>query len=249
MKITDETLSAFIDAQLPEAQMEQVREAIALDETLAERLADLAMVDPMVKAYYQDIDQHPVPEATLRLLEEDVAPTAKIIAFPSWRKLQQQVQQHAAAWVFIALLAGYGVSQFDIISGTAPEPSSTFASQTSSFDLNLGEQLESQMSGQRIALTDNQALSIRLSFYNQEGDLCRQYGLESDSQMSENISCRQQGEWQQVASVSLPKDKTGDAQYQTASGGSALDSVLDSMMKGSGLTLVQEQQALASLQD
>lgn len=248
MKITDEILSAFIDAQLPEAQMEQVREAIALDETLAERLADLAMVDPMVKAYYQDIDQRPVPEATLRLLEED-APTAKIIAFASWRKVQQQVQQHAAAWVFIALLAGYGLSQFDIISGTAPEPSSTLASQTSSFDLNLGEQLERQASGQRIALTDNQALSIRLSFYNQEGDLCRQYGLESDSQMSENISCRQQGEWQQVASVNLPKDKTGDAQYQTASGGSALDSVLDSMMKGSGLTLVQEQQALASLQD
>jgi hypothetical protein len=248
MKMTDETLSAFIDAQLPEAQMEQVREAIALDETLAERLADLAMVDPMVKAYYQEIDQRPVPEATLRLLEE-AASTAKIIAFPRWRKLQQQVQQHAAAWVFIALLAGYGVSQFDIVTGTTPESSSTLASQTSSLDFNLGGQLGSQVSGQRIALSDNQALLIRLSFYNHEGDLCRQYGLENDSQISENISCRQQGEWQQVASVSLPKDKAGVAHYQTASGGSALDSVLDSMMSGAGLSLVQEQLALADLQD
>ncbi len=45
MTISDEQLSAFLDAELPEDEMELVRQGLIDDENLANRLAELAMVD------------------------------------------------------------------------------------------------------------------------------------------------------------------------------------------------------------
>ena len=281
MNISDETLSAFLDAELPEYEMEKIRHAIALDDNIADRLAELAMVDPIVQDYYQRIDQHPVPQAILALLDETTvnqadetaatvltaandeassvnisplissskttasettaAETDNIVAFPWWRRAQQQVQQYAAAVAIVALVAGYGVSQYGLDSDSPTQ----FASLESSINMLL----ETQPSGQPSELADNKTLSIRLSFYNQQGDFCRQYGVQSSDQQSEYIACKQQGEWQQLANIALPTAINTGEQYQTASGASAIDSVLDTMMSGAGLTLTEEQQALDNLQD
>ena len=45
MKMTDETLSAFLDNELTDAEMEAVRDQIEKDPTLADRLAEMASVD------------------------------------------------------------------------------------------------------------------------------------------------------------------------------------------------------------
>ena len=49
MKIDDQTLSAFLDNELPANEMEAIRNAIAEDEQLALRLAELSEVDMLVK--------------------------------------------------------------------------------------------------------------------------------------------------------------------------------------------------------
>lgn len=45
MNITDETLSAYLDAELPDEEMQAVSEALQVDPELSDRLADLAQVD------------------------------------------------------------------------------------------------------------------------------------------------------------------------------------------------------------
>ena len=51
MKIDDQTLSAFLDSELSANEMEAIRNAIAEDEQLAFRLAELSEVDMLVKQH------------------------------------------------------------------------------------------------------------------------------------------------------------------------------------------------------
>ncbi|MCB5227313.1 hypothetical protein JAO78_010855 [Alishewanella sp. 16-MA] len=239
MKITDEQLSAFLDAALPEAEMQQVREQLALNDDLVARLADLAMVDPILQQHYSEIEQRPVPAALLALLAENDAPTAandskpnNVVSMSRWRQVEQHWQRYAAAVACVALFGGYGISQLN-----NPEPGSMLAIQPA-----VQQHLSCSASGQTYQIAEQQ-LTPQLSFVNQHGEFCRQYSLQSVSERSENIACQQQGQWQLKASIaSLPvMVQTG---YQTASGGSALDAMLDQFMVGPALTLAEEQQRL-----
>ena len=111
MKISDEQLSAFLDAELPEDEMEMIRQGISEDESLANRLAELAMVDEQVARHYARIDEHPMPAAVSRLLDEDSKPATNVIAFPARKKLPG-FQRYAAVAACAAVLMGIGVVQW-----------------------------------------------------------------------------------------------------------------------------------------
>ena len=236
MNISDEQLSAFLDAALADSEMQLIREHLADDESLVARLADLAMVDPIVQQHYAQIDQQPLPEKVLALLQHDTTmpktDSDNVIYLSRWQHVQQQWQRYAAAVACVALFGGYGISQLN-----SSEPGSMLAIQPA-----VQQHLSQSVSGQTYDVTGQQ-LTPQLSFVNQDGDFCRQYSLQSASERSEHIACQQQGQWQLKASIaSLPvMAQTG---YQTASGGSALDAMLDQFMVGPALTLAEEQQRL-----
>ncbi|OEY70874.1 hypothetical protein BI198_00780 [Rheinheimera salexigens] len=240
MIISDEMLSGFLDAALSDADMQRVRQQLVENEQLAERLADLALVDSIVQQHYDKINQQPMPEAVLNLLLEQPATTeatttesAEIIQFPWWRKVQQHLQHHAAAVACIALFAGYGLSQL----GSESE------SITTALNSQIIQVLNSARSGQAYTLNANDSVTPRLSFISQQGSFCRQYGVQSISEQSENIACKEQGQWQLKASLSQP-GKQNSGLYQTASGPSALDPILDQLMAGPALSAAAEQQQL-----
>lgn len=252
MNLSDETLSAFLDAELPEQEMEQVRMALIDNEDIAERLAELAMVDAMVQEHYQAIDLHPIPAATQALLTEtqSVADNPvtnspvpdNVVAFPWWRKAQQHVQQYAAAIAIIVLIAGYGFYQVD-----SPNQTGLTTQNHSLLPDDISEPLSYLPSGIETMLDDDSVMTIQLSFYNPQGQLCRQYAVQDHAQQSSIIACEQQGQWQQIASVEYNVNPEHQTQYQTASGASALDDVLDQLIADAPLTLTQEQQALNQL--
>lgn len=233
MIITDEMLSAFLDAALPEAQMQQIRQQIMQDDQLTERLADLAMVDSLVQQYYAQIDARALPAAVLQWLDEPAErkaaekKTADIIAFPRWQKVQQQLQRHAAAIACIAVFAGYGLTQL------VPQQD------TVALNNAVLQQLDHVPSGRETSIAGQQ-LSLRLSFINQQGDFCRQFAVQHDNTRAEHVACRQQGEWTVMASLVTPNPGS-EGQYQTASGANALDDILDTLMAGQPLTLAAEQ--------
>jgi hypothetical protein len=234
MKMTDELLSAFLDAALPEQDMEWVRQQLLQNEQLTERLADLAMVDTLVQQHYAQIDHQPLPDSVLQLLDEVPGQqSADIIAFPRWRNVQQHLQRHAAAVACIALFAGYGLSQMSM----APQQT------TAALSPAVLQLLDSAPSGSVYAVAAEQQLTPRLSFISQQGDFCRQFALQSTSAQAEHIACRIQGQWSIKAT--LATERSIDAgQYQTAAGGSALDGILDTLMAGPALTVTAEQQYL-----
>ena len=103
MKISDEQLSAFLDRELPDKEMIQIREALSVDLDLADRLAELAVTDELVRTHASTIDSVPIPDSITRLLK-----TNKVVDLSWWRRTHQQITEHAALAASVALLLGLG---------------------------------------------------------------------------------------------------------------------------------------------
>jgi len=232
MNISDERLSAFLDAELPEAEMEAIRQALADNEQLAERLAELAMVDELVARSAASIDSQPLPAQINQLLAAS-QPDAKVIAFPlAWplaRRLRQLARNNLAIAASVMLVMAVGAFQL-----LAPRQDHWQA---------VAQLLETGRSGQQLMASDGSRLNARLSFTDQQGDYCRQFQLRDRTGVSEQIACRRQGQWQPVASVPVKPKAPGS--YQTASGESPLDEQLDHMISGDPLDAAAEAAAIA----
>lgn len=217
MNITDEQLSAFLDVELPEADMEMIREQLIQDESLANRLADLAMVDELVSMSYATIDARPAPNAVMNLLAEEEPKSAKIIAFPLLKTIQKNIQHHAAIAASVALVIGFGISQ------TLSRDSNDWQS--------VAQILEHTASGVEQLSASGAHIKSRLTFINKEGDYCRQFAMRDKKSTSENIACRKNNSWTLAESVAVEKVQQVGT-YQTAIGGSVLDETIEKMVKG-----------------
>lgn len=238
MNITDETLSAFLDAELPEPEMQAIRDCLQTDQALSDRLAQLAAVDARLASHYSAIDDQPLPASVTDLLAEATAshPAASerdnVVAFPWWRRLRQGARQHAGVAVAAVLVMALGVAQlFD----EAPDKLSPVVAQG----------LETAPSGKSLALSDGRTMTPRLTFRNQQGDYCRQFHLQAAEHASERIACRSGESWTLAAETEVaPSPESGG--YQTASGGSVLDDRLDRMMAGAAIGPAEERQLIDS---
>lgn len=225
MNLSDETLSAFLDNELTEAEMEAVRDQLLVDPALAERLAELASVDAQLQAHYGLIDKRPMPDSVTQMLEAGhsraSAPEREnVIAFPWWRRLRGHTGKAVAA----AVIAGVAMTQWLNLPSDRQNASPAVA-----------EVLESQPSGEVYEVNGNTMLTPRLTFRNQAGEWCRQFRMDTENSASEQIACRTDGgAWQQVAREDAEPLPEADS-YQTASGGKVLDQSLDQMMAESPL--------------
>lgn len=234
MTISDEQLSAFLDAELPEAEMEQVRQHLIDDENLANRLAELAVVDEQIARHYAQIDGRPLPVAITRLLAEEPDQTGNnVIQFPLWKRVQRGLQQHAAIAACTLLVIGFGMVQ--LLPGNNQSTNNWNA---------VAQVLEQNPSGNEQRLDDGSRVKPRLTFINNSGDYCRQFQLIEHNKSSENIACRSNNSWEVV--ISVQQKTLADGDYQTASGGSLLDNALDEMMSSEAFDRAAEQQAINS---
>ena len=235
MNISDEQLSAFLDAELPESEMEMIRQQISEDENLANRLAELAMVDEQIAHHYSAIDARPLPDAITQLLAsaptETKAPvSAQIIAFPVWKKIQRGLQQHAAIAACTLLVLGYGFIQ--LLPSAQNSPLDNWSAITAALDTTA--------SGSEQTLAQGQRIKPRLTFVNQAGNYCRQFFIGDANSGAESIACRVNGEWQADTIVAIEAVQN-TAEYQTATNSAAvLDERLDKIMQGDVLDAQQE---------
>lgn len=238
MNITDETLSAFLDAELPAPEMQAVRDSLRTDPALSDRLAELAVVDSQLFRHYSAIDDQPLPASVTDSLAQaesadstvsspDVSSAHNVVAFPWWRRLR-----HAGVAVAAVVVMAMGVAQ--LFDGT---------SDASWQDVAQG--LESAPSGKPVQLTDGRTLTPRLTFRNQQGDYCRQFRLQRSEHASESIACRSGENWTLAAKIEVQPSAENKG-YQAASGGSVLDDTLDRMMAGGAIGSAEERQLINS---
>lgn len=230
MNISDEQLSAFLDAELPEADMEMIREQLVEDEELANRLADLAVVDEIVATAYAHIDSRPLPDSVTNLLVENTPERAQVIQFPLLKKMQKNIQTYIAVAASLTLVIGFGISQMVTNENTEWE--------------SIAQVLEHTASGIEVASTTNTHIKARATFIDKDGNFCRQFSIQNKKGASENIACRQDDRWQLTASADVAKTEQSN-NYQTATGGSTLDEKIEDIAKSDFFDAQAEAEAIS----
>lgn len=236
MNINDKLLSAFLDAELPEAQMQQIRDLLVHDDKLVERLAELAQVDNLVAQHAALIDQKPIPDGINALLNNaNTNQQDKVVQMSAWRKVNKAVTRHAALAAGIALFFGIGLNTW--MQDELPQGNNVVPNQIASI-------LDSHTSGQTIAAEDGSEVKAYFSFESTQGQYCRHYQLKQAKNASAYVACRDDNNWIVVASVKTAI-ASEQGQYQAASGESKLADIIDNLSKGPVFDLSQEQTAIA----
>jgi hypothetical protein len=224
--IDDQTLSAFLDNELSAQEMERVRSAIAQNEDLAIRLAELSEVDLLVKQHAEQIDAMPLSKPLEKTLGKQTNDT--VVSLSKWQKIKQASRKQLAVAAGIAVLFTVGVA-------------SLTQQQQLNIEQPIANALEQQLSGDKTNIDSARSLTAQLSFINSTGDFCRQYTLYQQQTQQSHIACKEHGTWQlKVSTEQKPYDQQT---YSLASNTSALDTFIDNTIKGQPLDRTLEQQA------
>ena len=241
MKITDEQLSAFLDNELDELQMSLVRDAIAQDDTLCDRLAALSMVDHVVKTAAEQATNSPVPAHIEALC--DAEQESNVVSFVE-HKTQNANQKKAIQGSNVRWLRGMAMAASVALVGLLGWQQLMDGQLSGNSEWQqIAAVLDSQTSGQAYQ-AGAQTVMPQLSFLNKDGALCRQFTVTGTERHDAMIACKQEGSWQQRAAVALDKPSGQPGEYQTATSVTALDNVLDEIMQGAPLNREQEQNAI-----
>ena len=263
MILTDEKLSAFLDGELDTAEMDLVREAIAHDVTVSDRLAALAEVDRVVKVAAEKATAVALPKEIVALLSDEKplsqasgvqasdASLASVSAanqssaenvkpFPKKVNSTNNAPHKQAKWK----------GPFAIAASVAVLASLVFFNQQGaettqpSHWARVSSVLDSNLTGEATTFDSGVTVTPQLSFVNTEFNYCRQAEVASKDELNVMIACKdKQGAWQLAASK---LDELGEnaGQYQTATSAKVMEEELDKMMASAPLNREQEKNAI-----
>ena len=263
MILTDEKLSAFLDGELDTAEMDLVREAIAHDVTVSDRLAALAEVDRVVKVAAEKATAVALPKEIVALLSDEKplsqasgvqasdASLASVSAanqssaenvkpFPKKANSTNSAPHKQTKWkgpfaiaASVAVLAGLVFFNQQDAETTQP-----------SHWARVSSVLDSNLTGEATTFDSGVTVTPQLSFVNTEFNYCRQAEVASKDELNVMIACKdKQGAWQLAASK---LDELGEnaGQYQTATSAKVMEEELDKMMASAPLNREQEKNAI-----
>jgi hypothetical protein len=233
---TDEQLSALLDGELADGEMDALSQDIESDKALAGRLERLRGANAAYTAAIGSIDRQPVSAGLNAAL---APPSARVIAFRPGRIGAFVMEHRAIAAGLICAAAVWGVS-----AGLGPaEVSFPGANGVILAASPLHRVLEETPSSVTVKLGGAIEATPRLTFATAAGGYCRQYRLNSGSAGSEAIACREQDKWRIEIATFGAAPASGD--FVTAAGlASALDAFIDRTIEGQPLDAAQEAQAI-----
>ncbi len=263
MILTDEKLSAFLDGELDTAEMDLVREAIAHDVTVSDRLAALAEVDRVVKVAAEKATAVALPKEIVALLSDEKplsqasgvqasdaslasasaanqSSAENVKPFPKKANSTNNAPHKQAKWkgpfaiaASVAVLAG--LVFFNQQGAETTQPSHW---------ARVSSVLDSNLTGEATTFDSGVTVTPQLSFVNTEFNYCRQAEVSSKDELNVMIACKdKQGAWQLAASK---LDELGEnaGQYQTATSAKVMEEELDKMMASAPLNREQEKNAI-----
>ena len=263
MILTDEKLSAFLDGELDTAEMDLVREAIAHDVTVSDRLAALAEVDRVVKVAAEKATAVALPKEIVALLSDskplsqasgvqasdaslasasaaNQSSAENVKPFPKKVNSTNSAPHKQTKWkgpfaiaASVAVLAG--LVFFNQQGAETTQPSHW---------ARVSSVLDSNLTGEATTFDSGVTVTPQLSFVNTEFNYCRQAEVASKDELNVMIACKdKQGAWQLAASK---LDELGEnaGQYQTATSAKVMEEELDKMMASAPLNREQEKNAI-----
>lgn len=241
MQFSDETLMAYADGEVDADTRRQIEAAMALDPTLAERVARHRALRMDLGAAFGGVLDEPVPSRLLDAANSSPASARATVtdlgaaraaksggkktgswAWPQWTAI--------AASLLIGVLAGRSALQ--------PSGSEMFAPSAGGIVAtgDLSAALDNQLSG----TSADANVRIGLSFRSKGGNYCRSFAAGSAA----GFACHEDAQWR-VRALNELQAHGADGEYRMA--GSELPpailTAIDDVMEGDALDRAQEQAA------
>lgn len=199
--MNNETLIAYLDAELEPAGMDTVEQALQADPTLRQRLQRLVVSGEQLRAAYAGVVEEAVPSRLVQAILEAPAPMPSPLARPtpvrsltSW--LSQWLGTGNGTWMPTALAsaAALGVG---LCLGLAQGPGgdAALAELQPVADRALLVALESLPSGRVVRVAGRQ-IELLASFQHRDGRVCREFNssvLSGDPVDHLGLACREHG--------------------------------------------------------
>jgi negative regulator of sigma E activity len=267
--ISDETLSAFLDGELPEAERARVAAALANDAALAARFAQLERAEAALKGAWP-VREAALPAGITTAMDQLVAAQAARSAAASQGKVvsldarraqsaaqpapgspRAQWQRWSLAASILAVVGAGLVFLGQQQPGSAQFAFTPAAGATLQASHPLAATLSETASGTTRdwpgAATRGGTVYPVLSFRDGAGALCREFEVADGKAVSVGVACRRDAGWNVEAIATVPGRSAASEGYVPASGDvpAAVADAIDRLMQGEALDAAAEAAALA----
>lgn len=241
--ITDETLMAFADGALDDAEADAVATAIGEDEALVARLETLARARRLARDAFSGIAAAPVPArlvAAVIAADSAAKPTlraANAPSVPAWRIGAAVAAGLVAGVVLGPILAG--------LAGREPGHDLARVAALAVLPPHVEAALAQELSGGRIAAGEQRSFLLVASHRLGDGTFCRSFAIEG-REPGAGLACNRDGRWQVDAFLRQAPERPGSGAFRPASGVDPLiEEALERNEAGAPLSAAQEAEARA----
>lgn len=239
-------ISAYLDKEMNDIERASFEKRLQSDDELAQQLIEFKDNDEAIKQHYAAIDDKPVPDEIMALLKQsDSKPAIETAPKEAKNKEQDNIVQlkpRKQNQPFKPLKWGSIAASFFVAALCIP----MFMNTSQDAYPDLASVLNSEPSGQSLALSKQQHVYLSMSFTDNSGRLCREYQLLDKNSAIQTIACYQEGLWQSQVSgnIHMPDHKN----YQPASGemASEVETWLDNNMASDPFGLDEEKSQLST---
>lgn len=192
MKYDDDTLMAFADGELDEAQRAEIAAAMEKDPELARRVANHRELRVRVADAFSPVLGQPVPDRLVTAARGATAPATQrrgeVVQFPSRGKPPGQPWRAREWGAMAASLALGAIISWKLLSPAEPLVTASNGSLVARGA--LASALDSQLASTQV---ETDPVRIGLSFETREGHFCRSFQLRDAG--TAGLACRIEGEW------------------------------------------------------
>ena len=206
MEISDQTLIAYLDGELPEAEREALEAALAADAGLAARLQAHQALADQVRAAFGGVADEPVPERLTAAVAARPVDSGNVVAFPSRRPAATRLWGGGtaiAASLAVGVLIGQAFLPRTVVGAGVIGPDMTARGALSQA---LDRQLASAPPG------GGAAVKIGISFRSAAGPVCRTFRTGAVA----GLACRRGDGWRVRMAVPTDPQAAGQGGYATA---------------------------------
>ncbi len=223
MTITDAKLSAYIDGELADSELDMISQALQQDAMLARRVEQLKNSNHLIVAAYSDIDKTPMPQAVLDMLEStDTDERPENIALFPFHHLPKAAQQWAMPIAAsMMLVVGLGLGMQITSKSTTIQRDKILAAGVIDKTSPLHHALEkvASLDTYIINATNDAAITPSLTFMSINDDYCREFTVTQHEMTSRAVACRKTTTWEIQLVALVPAKNVSSGGYSTASAG------------------------------
>lgn len=241
MTYTNEQLNAFLDNELEQGLMSEIREAIALDPALAQRFEDVAIADSAIRSVYSAIDTKPIPQSLVNLLSDSRNDQSHKNSIPWIHQVWQSSTRTMVAASFGVLTLVAIVSLFSISLAPTAQTKLTAGPVSIKSDLHTALSTVPSAISSEMTKKEHGVITPVLTFLDHQDRFCREFKLQSTQSESRSVACYQDNQWR--IELSIPDNiSENQNKYRLASSitPSALENVVNGMIVGDPISSAEE---------